>query len=158
MTPTTPSGLYSTVAAWLAISRPGETFEGPSTFLACLAAHATWSMARAISSCASAIGLPVSLRDTAASCAMRRVMTLRHVRRISARSSKDRAPHHSASSRPRATAASTSASDATGWTPTTSPLAGFSDSNVSTPSSGGDAEVTGGCRTGLIRAGVIGTP
>ena len=149
MTPTTPSGLYSTVDFWLAMTRPDETRCGPSTFLACLAAQATWSMARAISSWASAIGLPVSACESVASCAMRRVMTLRHVSRCSARSSKLSAPHHCAASRARSTARATSSGPATGWTPTTSPVAGSRDSKVSTPSAGTDADVTGGdgCRS-----------
>ena len=53
----TPSGWYSTVEAWLAISRPDLTLWLPSTFLACLAAQAMWSMASTISSCASPVRL-----------------------------------------------------------------------------------------------------
>ena len=61
---------------------------------------------------------------------MRRVITLRQVSRYSARSSNDRLPHQSTASRARATAASTSARLVTGCVPTTSPVAGSSESNV----------------------------
>ena len=119
------------MADWLAISSPEETLRAPSTFLAFLAAHAMWSMASTISSWASPCGLPVSRCERSASWAMRRVITLRQVSRCSARSSKDRLPHQSTASRARATAASTSARLLTGWVPTTSPLVGSSESNVS---------------------------
>jgi hypothetical protein len=60
-----PSGWYATTEAWLAISRPDLTLWLRST----------------ISSCASPVGLPVSRFANCASRAMRRVITLRQVRR-----------------------------------------------------------------------------
>ena len=89
MTPTTPSGLYSTVAAWLAITSPEETFWRPSTFLAFLPAQAMWSSASATSRVASLCGLPVSRCIRSAIWAIRRVITPFQMFSFSARSSKD---------------------------------------------------------------------
>ena len=75
MTPTTPSGRYSTDADWLAISRPEGTLRRLSTFSACPPAQARWSIASAASSMASPCGLPVSWCITSASWASRRVIT-----------------------------------------------------------------------------------
>ena len=87
-------------------------------------------MASAHSSIASPCGLPVSWCITSASWAMRRVIAPFQVCRCFSRSSKDSEPHHAASSRARATTARTSSSVCTGWVATTSPVRGFSDSNV----------------------------
>ena len=104
----TPSGWYSTYAAWLAITSPLETLRRLSTFSACDAAHARWSMASAASSIASPCGLPVSWCITSASWAIRRVIAPFQVCRCFSRSSKESAPHQAASSRARSTAACTS--------------------------------------------------
>ena len=60
MTPTTPSGWYSTVDAWLMAASPLRTRRERSTRRACLAAQSMCTMARMISSLASSSGLPVS--------------------------------------------------------------------------------------------------
>ena len=73
----TPKGWYSTVAAWLRISRPGDVFRGPSTLPACLAAQVMCSIASTISSCASECGLPLSAWTSSASWPMRRVRWVR---------------------------------------------------------------------------------
>ena len=99
--------------------------------MACFAAQAMWSMARPASSVASLCGFPVSWCTTSASWAMRRVITPAHAVRRSARSSKVSAAHHTAASRARATVAATSSAEWIGWVPTTSPVTGLSDSNVS---------------------------
>ena len=88
-------------------------------------------MARLASSVASLCGLPVSWCTTSASWAMRRVITPAHAVRRSARSSKVSPAHHTAASRARATFASTSSAEWTGWVPTTSPVTGLSESKVS---------------------------
>ena len=90
-------------------------------------------MAIAASSVASPCGLPVSRNTRSASCANRRVITPFQVRRCSARSSKVSADHHTASSRAASTAPRTSSALATGWTPTTSPVRGSSESKVASP-------------------------
>ena len=131
MTPTTPSGRYSTVHAWLAITSPAGTLRRPRTFWAFFAAQAMWSMARLASSVASLCGLPVSWCTTSASWAMRRVITPAHAVRRSARSSNVSPAHHTAASWARATFASTSSAVWTGWVPTTSPVTGLSESKVS---------------------------
>jgi hypothetical protein len=95
------------------------------------AAHEVWSIARMISSIASACGLPVSACTTSASCADLRVSTPFHRWSRSARPSNPSPAHQSAASRAMATAASTSAAVWTGWVPTTSSVAGFSESKVS---------------------------
>jgi len=54
MTPTTPSGWYSTVAAWFSIARPLATRRDLSTEWACLAAQSA--------------GLPVAARTAPGAC------------------------------------------------------------------------------------------
>ena len=54
MTPTTPSGWYSSVAAWLMATRPLRTRRGRSTFRALRAAQSMCTIASRISSWASA--------------------------------------------------------------------------------------------------------
>src|SRR6478736_6903289 len=130
MTPTTPSGLNATDADWLTIIRPDETLCRPSTFPACPAAQAMCSIASPASSFASPTGLPISTRISSASSGSRCVMVVFHAVRCALRSPKLRPAHHVASWRARTTAACTSSAVWTGWVPTTSPVAGFSDSNV----------------------------
>src|ERR1035441_1189507 len=74
MTPMTPSGWYSTVEAWLMAMRPLRTRRAPSTLRAFLAAQSICTIARMISSWASASGLPVSVCTSSASRAMYLVM------------------------------------------------------------------------------------
>jgi hypothetical protein len=94
------------------------------------AAQAVWSMARTISSIASPCGLPVSACTTSASCWARRVSTPFHRVSRSARPAKPSPAHHAAAGRAAATADATSSAECTGCTPTTSSVAGLSDSNV----------------------------
>src|SRR5213082_2517593 len=57
MTPITPYGWYSRCEEYSICSSELGTRRGPRTFRACFAAHATWSMAPAHSTIASASGL-----------------------------------------------------------------------------------------------------
>src|SRR3954468_10535904 len=131
MTPMTPRGRYSMLAAWLAISTPLDTLCRPSTFLACDAAQARWSIANPASSIASAWGLPVSWCTTSASCAIRRARIPRHLSSTSLRASKPIPAHHSAHSRAQPTASSTSAFVEIACTPTRSPVPGLRTSSFS---------------------------
>ena len=131
MTPTTPSGWYSTLAAWFSIAMPLGTRRGLSTEWACLAAQSRCRIVLTISSVASSSGLPVSSCTSCASRPMYLVMCDFHASSRSRRSGQPSPAHHVAASRARRTAAATSRSPSTPNVASTSPVAGFRDSKVS---------------------------
>src|SRR5918999_1245618 len=131
MTPTTPIGWYSSVHFWLMETSPGKTLRGPSTFCACLAAQSRWVIAAIVSIWASASGLPVSSWISSAIRPSARVSEPLKLSSRSRRSFQPSARHQWAASLARSTAARTACSSWTGCLPTTSPVAGLRDSNVS---------------------------
>src|SRR5918999_4129282 len=131
MTPTTPIGWYSSVHFWLMETSPGKTLRGPSTFCACLVAQSRWVIAAIVSSWASASGLPVSSWISSATRPRERVSEPLKLSSRSRRSFQPSARHQWAASLARSTAARTACSSWTGCLPTTSPVAGLRDSNVS---------------------------
>ena len=133
MTPITPYGWYSRCEEYSICSSELGTRRGPRTFRACFAAHATWSMAPAHSTIASASGLPVSSCMSAASSVIRLARLDRNRSSRSRRAPNPRPAHQVAAARARSTAAATSAGSATGNRPTSSPVAGLVE--TSRPSS-----------------------
>ena len=81
MTPTTPSGWYSTEAAWLASTRVPRTRRGPSTLAALRAAQSRCSTIIRTSMRASASGLPFSRWTRATSSSVRRTSSAQQASR-----------------------------------------------------------------------------
>ena len=131
MTPTTPSGWYSSVAAWLMATRPLRTRRGRSTRRACRAAQSMCTIASRISSWASASGLPVSVCTSSARRPIYRVICDFQASSRACRSFQDRPAHQDAAWCACSTTAATSSAPNSGKVAITSDVAGLSVSKVS---------------------------